>query len=398
VTPDDLASRKRAAAECIDRLAPDLLRVSHEIHAHPELAFEEHRAQGVLVDALRTAGLAPAKGAYGLATAFSVDFGTSAGPCVALLAEYDALPEIGHACGHNLIAASALGAALALAEQADALPGRIRLLGTPAEEAGCGKERMARAGAFDGVDAARMMPPSSADLVTMPCIALAEVDVVYRGTAAHASAMPERGVNALDALVTAYQAIAQLRQHIRASERIHGIVTQGGAAPNVVPDVAAGRFYVRAANRRELEALKRRVAACFEAGALASGATVEVAWGDADYLDIRRNEPLEEAFRANAESLGRRFFPVEKLPRSVAGSTDMGNVTHRLPAIHPMLAAAPAHCTIHNAEFAVHARAEIGDRAALDGAKALAMTALDVLADGDLLARARAIFASRADD
>lgn len=393
----DVDALKRAVSHSIDRLEPELLRVSHAIHARPELAFEEREAQALLVGALRAAGLAVDPGAYGLPTAFAADFGAADGPRVAVLAEYDALPDIGHACGHNLIATSALGAALALAELGDALPGRVRLLGTPAEERGGGKERMAREGALEGVDAALMMHPSSVDLVTMPCTALAEVDVIYQGTAAHAAAMPERGVNALDALVTAYQSIAQLRQHIRPRERIHGVITEGGGAPNIVPDRAVGRFYVRAANQRELDALKKRVAACFEAGALATGATVEVQWSDVDYLDIRRNEPLEEAFRSNAERLGRSFFPIDKLPASLAGSTDMGNVSHRVPSIHPMLAAAPVHCTIHNAEFALHARAEIGDRAAIDGAKALAMTALDVLADVDLRARARAIFESRAD-
>jgi amidohydrolase len=389
---DELALLKQAAREAIDRLEPDLLRVSHEIHAHPELAFEEQRAAALLVDALRKGELEVEAGAYGLPTAFAAEFGPAEGPTVAILAEYDALPEIGHACGHNLIATSALGAALALSTLREALPGRIRVLGTPAEERGGGKELMARRGALDGVDAAMMMHPSSVDLVTMPCVALTEVEVTYRGRAAHAAAMPEQGVNALDALVTAYQAIAQLRQHIKSNERLHGIITHGGDAPNIVPELARGRFYVRAANATALAALRERVTGCFEAGARATGAELGLEWGAVDYLDIRRNTPLEEAFRSNAEQLGRRFFPLERLPSSLAGSTDMGNVSHRVPSIHPMLAAAPPHCTIHNAEFAEHARAEVGDRAAIDGAKALAMTALDVLLDPDLRERARAIF------
>jgi len=344
------------------------------------------------VDALRSADLEVEPGAYGLETAFSSEFGAEDGACVAVLAEYDALPGLGHACGHNLIATSALGAGRALSTLCDQLPGRIRILGTPAEERGGGKELMARNGALEGVDAALMMHPSSVDLVSMPCTALAEVDVTYHGVAAHAAAMPERGVNALDALVTAYQAIAQLRQHIRSNERLHGIITEGGSAPNIVPELASGRFYVRAANQAMLDELKVRVAGCFEAGASATGARLEIEWGAVDYLDIVRNAPLEDAFRANAEMLGRNFFPMERLPASLNGSTDMGNVSQRVPSIHPMLCAAPPHCTIHNAEFATHSAAEIGDRAAIDGAKALAMTALDVLGDGDLLARARALF------
>jgi metal-dependent amidase/aminoacylase/carboxypeptidase family protein len=226
----------------------------------------------------------------------------------------------------------------------------------------------------------------------MPCIAMAELDVVFHGQAAHAAAMPERGVNALDAMVVAYQSIAALRQHIARDERIHGIITEGGDAPNVVPERSAGRFYVRASNFETLEPLKRRVEACIRAGALATGCEVEVGWGAADYRDILFNEPLADAFRENAEALGREFFPWDKLPPNVQGSTDLGNVSYRVPSIHPMLAASPLHVTIHNAEFEKWAGSETGDRAALDGAKALAMTALDYFTDGELRDRARAIF------
>ena len=383
---------KDRVCQAVDRMRDELLRISRAIHANPELAFEEHEAASLLVAALREAGLEVETGVHGLETAFSAEFGADGSPCVALLAEYDALPEMGHACGHNLIATASVGAGLALASVADGLPGRVRVLGTPAEEHGCGKELMAREGALDGGDAALMMHPSSVNLVSMPCIAMAELEVRYRGQSAHAAAMPERGVNALDAMVVGYQAVAALRQHIARDERIHGIITDGGQSPNVVPESTAGRFYVRAANEQNLAPLKRRVEACFRAGAEATGADVEIEWGAADYLDIRFNEPLATAFRANAEALGREFFPIDKLPPSVQGSTDMGNVSHRVPSIHPMLAAAPLHCTIHNPEFAKWAGSEMGEAAALDGAKALAMTALDFFADADLRQRAQAIF------
>lgn len=391
----DVDALKREACEAVDHMSAALLSVSRAIHAKPELAFEERAAAALLVETLRGAGLDVQAGAYGLETAFAAEFGPAGTPCVAVLAEYDALPELGHACGHNLIAAAGVGAGLALASLGDRLPGRIRILGTPAEERGCGKELMAREGALDGVDAAMMMHPSSVNLVTMPCICLAELDVTYRGQASHAAATPERGVNALDALVIAYQSIAALRQHIRPTERIHGIITDGGQAPNVVPERACGRFYVRAANAAELEPLKARVEGCFRAGAAATGADLELSWGAADYLDICFNAPLAESFRANAESLGREFFPIEKLPASLQGSTDMGNVSHRVPSIHPMLASAPLHCTIHNAEFEKWAGSEMGDEAALDGAKALAMTAIDFLSDADLRERTRRIFEAR---
>jgi len=389
-------SVKQTLCASVDAMAPELLAVSREIHANPELAFQETRAAALLVGTARDHGLDVQTGSYGLATAFEAKFGPEGrnpNVNVAVLAEYDALPGIGHACGHNLIATSALGAALALQSLRNELPGRVTLLGTPAEEKGGGKELMARKGAFENVDAAMMMHPSGINLATMASICVAEVDVVYHGRSAHASAMPHKGRNALDGLLLAYQAISNLRQHIRHSERIHGIVTDGGQAPNIVPDRAAGEFYVRARNAEDLEALKPRVKACFEAGAKASGCEVEMNWGAVDYLDLNTNWPLAAAFQANAEGLGRKFPSSEERNLSGAGSTDMGNVSHRVPSIHPMLAAAPPDVVIHNPEFAKYAGSEMGDKAALDGAKALAMTAYDFLADTSLQADAKRAFA-----
>jgi len=388
----DLGSLKTRVRDEIDAVAATLVDVSHFIHAHPELAFQEHQASDRLTEALSSAGLPVERGAYGLRTAFVSEFGPRDTPCVALLAEYDALPEIGHACGHNVIATAALGATLALHRLGEGLPGRVRLLGTPAEECGGGKELMARKGAFDGIAAAMMIHPAGVDLATMPCIAVADVDVTYHGRASHASAAPQAGINALDALVLAYQALSALRQHIKHTERIHGIITHGGDAANVIPDRASGRFGVRAANAADLEKIKKRADDCFQSGARATGATVEVDWGEVDYLDLNTCWPLANAYQANAESLGRTFFPLEKLPSSVAGSTDMGNISYRVPSIHPMIAAAPMHVTIHNPEFRKWAGSELGDQALLDGAKALAMTALDFLLDEDLRDASRAAF------
>ncbi len=383
---------KAAIVAAVDDLADQLLGVSRAIHARPELAFAERFACQRLCAAAADEGFEARPGVYGLETAFEAEFGTP-GPHVSILAEYDALPGIGHACGHNIIAASALGAALALHRLRDRLPpGRVRLLGTPAEEKGGGKELMARAGAFAATDAAIMIHPSGINLTTMPCICVAEVRVEYHGRSAHASAMPHKGLNALDGLLLAYQAISNLRQHIRLTERIHGIITDGGQAPNIVPEFAAGEFYVRAANESDLAALKPRVQACFEAGATASGTEVTICWAGVDYLDLNTNWPLAEAFEGNARGLGREFFPLEKLSPGAAGSTDMGNVSHRVPSIHPMLAAAPHNVVIHNPEFARWAGSEMGDAAALDGAKSLALTAYDFLSDGDLRAAARKAF------
>lgn len=388
-TPDALKSRARDA---VDEIASELLSVSHYIHENPELAFKEEKAAARLTETIEGAGLSVTRGAYGLRTAFETEFGRSGAPCVALLAEYDALPEIGHACGHNIIATTALGAALALHALGDELPGRVRLLGTPAEERGGGKELMARKGAFEGIHAAMMVHPAGVDLATMPCIAVADVDVIFHGRSAHASAAPQAGINALDALVIAYQGLNALRQHLKNTERIHGIITHGGDAANVIPERASGRFGVRAANENALEKLKKRADACFQAGALATGARAEVNWAEVNYLDLNTCWPLANAYQQNAEALGREFFPFDKLPASVAGSTDMGNVSYRVPSIHPMIASAPAHVTIHNPEFRKWAGSDMGESATVDGAKALAMTTIDYLCDPDLRAASKTAF------
>jgi len=375
---------KRDVQQSVDRIGDELIAVSHQIHANPELAFEEVKAAALISRKLRDAGCEVEEEICGLSTAFRTEFGLEGSPRVALLAEYDALPGLGHACGHNVIASIALGAALALRELGDRLPGRVLLVGTPAEERGAGKELMAQRGAFDAVHAAMIVHPAGVDLISMPSLCIGEVKVEYRGKAAHASSMPERGINALDALVLAYQGLAALRQHIRDTDRIHGIITDGGNAPNIVPERAAGHFYVRSQNAGELEELKRRAQGCFEAGASATGAELSSRWSEIDYLDLKPCWPLARAYQSNAEALGRKFFPYDKLPASVAGSTDMGNISHRVPSIHPMIAAAPPHCTIHNAEFAEWTDSEIADQAVLDGAKALAMTALDFFCDEGL--------------
>ena len=390
------AELKKQVCDIIDDMADELVDASHAIHAKPEIAFEEKFAHGLLTDKVEAAGLSVERHACGLDTAFISSFGDGDRE-VGILSEYDALPGIGHACGHNIIATTGLGASLALAKLNGALPGKVRYLGTPAEESGNGKELMARQGAFNGLDAAMMVHPAGIDLITMPSLAVNEVRVTYTGKAAHASAMPFAGVNALDALVTAYQSIAQLRQHIKQSERIHGIFNEAGLAPNIVPDHAVGTFYVRAENGLALAELKARVQNCFEAGALAAGCEVQIDWALGDYLEIKDSWAIAERYQQNAESLGRNFFPLEKMPTSGAGSTDMGNISHRVPSIHPMIACAPPSVVIHNPEFAKWAASERGDKAVIDGAKSLAMTAIDVLTDKKMMQQAKEDFAATAE-
>lgn len=395
-----LESLRQEVVSAVDGLSGELITLSHAIHAEPELSLAEFKAAARLADAVERHGAPVTREAFGMKTGFVSEFGrreSEGGPTVAILSEYDALPGIGHACGHNIIAAIGYGAAIALSKLGGNLPGTVRYVGTPAEEAHGGKELMARLGAFHGADAAMMIHPSNTNLVTMPTIAVADVEAVYHGRAAHASAMAFRGLNALDAVVTAYSAIAQLRQHIRSAERIHGIITDGGMAPNIVPERAACRFFIRAADVHDLAKLKTRVAACFEAGALATGCRLELNWTDADYLDLKTNWPLADNFKQHAEALGRAFFPLEQIPQGFAGSTDMGNVSHRVPSIHPMLAVAPPDIIIHNPEFTRWAASDLGDAAVIDGAKALALTALDVMADHTTLARVRSDFDATAE-
>ena len=382
---------KVQVCKAIDDLAPILLAASHNIHEHPELAFEEEHAAALLAQSVEDAGLSVQREAFSLSTAYAASFGEGEYE-IAILSEYDALPGIGHACGHNIIATAGLGAALGLAKLGHQLPGRVRYLGTPAEEQGGGKELMARAGAFDKVDMAMMVHPAGIDTRTVPSLCVSEVELVYHGRTAHAAAMPHLGINALDGVISAYQAVAQLRQHIRANERIHGIITDGGAAPNIVPDRAAAEFYIRAGRAEDLFKLRERVIGCFEAGAQSSGAKLELNWGRVIYLDVLHNQPLARAYEKNAIAAGREMFPPDKLPSASFISTDMGNVSYRVPSIHPLIAVAPPHISIHNPEFTRYAASPSGDKAVLDGAKAMAMTALDFMSDETLRAEIKKDF------
>jgi amidohydrolase len=393
-TPSDaaLADAKARAAAAVDDLAAALVEASHDIHGRPELAYEEHYASARLAEVLAADGLAVEHPAYGLDTAFVARAGDR-GPHVVVCCEYDALPEIGHACGHNIIGTAGVGAGLALAALADELGGRVTVLGTPAEEGGGGKIRLLDAGAFAGADVAMMVHPECGDVEYVPYLANDVLLVEFHGRPAHASSTPWKGINALDALVLGYQAVGALRQHIREDEKIHGIITDGGTADNVVPDHAAARFRVRAWTDDRLQALKARVLGCFEGAALQTGARLDHRWLGG-YRNLRANRALSRAYRRNGEALGRRFVEPELIPRSVAGSTDMGDVSHVLPTIHPVIGMAPLGVAGHTPEFAGHAVSEAADRAVVDGAKALAMTGVDVWLRPDLLDQARAEFAT----
>jgi amidohydrolase len=379
-------AKSRLAAE-VDGRAEVLLDVSHRIHARPELGYEERFAHDLLTGVLEEAGLAVTRAARGVETAFEASSG-GRGPLVAVVCEYDALPGIGHACGHNVIAAAGLGAGLAAAALADELGGRVLVVGTPAEEGGGGKVRLIDAGTFEGVDAALMVHPADADLMAMDVVALQQAHVTYHGEAAHAAAFPHRGRNALDAAVLGYMNVAALRQHIEAGERLHGIVTDGGDKPNIVPAFTRMEWIVRSPTVAGLEVLKGRFVACLEAGAHAAGCAMDLEWIDPVYADMVDSEAIGERYRANAQALGRIVRQPSATAR-VVGSTDMGNVSYVVPSIHPMIRVAPPGVPIHTPAFAGFAGGPEGDAAVLDAAKALAFTVADLWLDGGLVDRAR---------
>ena len=374
----DTRALKDRAMAAIDAEAERLLALSLRIHAHPELAFHEVQAAGWLTDFLREHDFRVTHGIADLPTAFRAEAGEGA-PTVAILAEYDALPDIGHGCGHNIIATTAIGAGVGVRAVLGDTGGALHVIGTPAEEVYGGKVPMIRAGVFDGLDAAIMTHPGTRDTVTAKALACAELEIEYHGREAHAAAQPERGVNALEAMIIAFNSINSLRQHILRTARVHGVITDGGAAPNIVPGPTAASFLVRAEDDDYLEELKLKVAACFEAGSIATGARLDLRWNPNQYQSMNTNMAIAEAHRRNLSLVGREV-PEHDNPRPL-GSTDMGNVSKVVPGIHPSIAIAPSEVNGHSPEFAAYAASESGQRAVIDGAKALAMTAIDILTD-----------------
>jgi amidohydrolase len=370
---------KSGAQEKFRSIQQDLLSLSHRIHAHPELGFEEEKACAWLSDALDASGFRVQRGVCDLSTAFTATAGS--GPLhIGICAEYDCLPGIGHACGHNMIAAMAVGAGIAAAKVADEAGLTITVFGTPAEEVGnaSGKILMLERHAFDGIHAAMMVHPAPIEILEGHLIAASMFDVHYTGKEAHASAFPEMGINAADALTVAQTSIGLLRQHIRQTDRVHGIITHGGDAPNVVPAHTSARYLVRAENLGELTDVRSRVYRCFEAGALATGARLEIRGGDKPYADVKYDHEISLLYKRNAEALGREFPPLSSMMQRMAASTDMGNVSQIIPSIHPMIGINSLPAANHQPEFTAHCVTPSADKAVLDGALAMAWTAIDI--------------------
>jgi len=373
----------------IDTRHHRLSELSLKIHANPELGFHEVKATAWLTQYLEENGFSIERGICELPTAFRGSYGQGK-PTIAILAEYDALPGLGHACGHNLIAACAVGAAVASKLAINQFGGSILVIGTPSEEKYGGKAIMADRGVFNNVDMAMMVHPEVCNTAAIQALACQTLEVEFFGKAVHAAARPEAGINALEAMLNSFAAINSLRQHIRSTARIHGIITDGGQVHNVIPAHSAGDFIVRAEDNTYLDELKERVLNCFIGAATASGARLEYRWAKPRIALMRNNLTLARLFRQNMQSLGRRMQLFSR--SSVFGSTDMGNVSQLVPGIHPIVAIAPVGVSIHSPRFAEAAASEAGMRGLVDAAKALAMTVVDLVANSEIAVKVRQEF------
>ena len=363
--------------DAVNRRRADLVELSHAIHAEPELAFAEHRSCAKTQALVAEYGFNITTAPGGLDTAFRADYGS--GPLViGICAEYDALPGIGHACGHNIIAASAVGTALALADVADELGLTVALLGTPAEEAGGGKALLLTAGTFDDIAATVMLHPGPLDIARARSLALSQVAVGYLGREAHAAVAPYLGVNAADAITVAQVAIGLLRQQLAPGQMVHGIVTDGGQATNIIPGRADMQYTMRANDAASLRELEARIADCFLAGAVATGCDYQVEETEPPYAELTPDKWLADTFRAEMVRLGRTPVAEEVEAALPLGSTDMGNVTQVMPGIHPIVGIDANGASVHQPEFAAAAAGPSADKAVVEGAIMLARTVVSL--------------------
>jgi amidohydrolase len=387
-TLENVNQLKDRLIAAVDRLTPEITAVAADIFAHPELGRQEVHASELLTQHLTAAGFSVQQPAAGMPTAFIAGLdGAAPGATIALLAEYDALPELGHACGHNLIAAASLGAALALAEVMPELNGRLLCIGTPDEEGPGGKLDHVRAGTFNGVDAALMFHPSDRTLVDTHGLALQQFELVWEGKPAHCAAAPDQGINALSGAIQTFVAIDAFRQHLRPDARINGIITDGGKRPNIFPERAAASFTLRAGTSEYLDEVIAGFTACVQGAAAATRTKVTILPGER-FDDLRNTPALVELFTANLNRLGE---PID-VGEPGLGSTDMGNVTHVIPGLHPYIKTGPAGAACHTHGFLAYAGGSEGQRAVLVAAKALALTALDLFVSPETVARVRASF------
>ena len=393
-SPEHLQSWEDAEAR-VEKVRADLDHIVRDLHAHPEEAFEEHHAQAVIAGVLERHGFQVERGAHGVSTSVraewsSADYDSTVHPTVAVLAEYDARPGIGHACGHNVIAAAGVGAFLGAVGSGS---GRIVFLGTPAEEGHTGKEYMIRGGMLDGVDCAVMVHPFSYDLVSHVWVGRRTLTATFTGVPAHASMQPYMGRNALDAATLAYQACGLLRQQMPPSDRLHAVLSDGGARASIIPETATLQMYVRSLYTETLMDLSQRVEDILKGAALMTGTTVDAQWDEHPMsLPVRNNATLARRWGATQASRGRDVLPAGTLPDSQAASTDFGNVSHLVPGIHPLVKIAPEGTALHTTDFAAAAISDQAFEGAFDAAVGLAQTIADILNDPQLLADAQEEF------
>jgi amidohydrolase len=387
----DLEAQKQRLVDEVDIRREELIRIADRIHANPEVAFEEVESAALLCDVLEGNGFDVVRGAGSLETAFVATLhGREGGPTVALLAEYDALPGLGHACGHNLIGTAAVGAGLALKEVLPDLAGTIQIIGTPAEEGGGGKAYLVDAGVFREVDAAMMVHPSNRNMTRRRSLTSYKVSIEFFGKAAHAAAKPDEGINALEAMILTYNGINALRQHLRDDARVHGVITHGGQAPNIVPDYTAARFYVRALDTPYCSEVLEKLEACAEGAARATGARLQFEEYAPRYDAIWPNPKLADLAEANMAALGIEVKAPD--PDERMGSSDMGNVSQVVPALHPYIAIGPEELGGHTIEFREAAASPAGHEGMIKAAKVMAMTAVDLLAAPANLLEAKRAF------
>ncbi len=385
---------KTKICSAVDALAGELEAISHKIHANPELCFKEEKAAAWLTEFLEQKGLTVERGTGGLPTAFRATVpGSGPGPTIAIMAEYDALPKIGHACGHNVIATSGAGAGAALAVALGTLPfaGAIQVIGTPAEEGGAGKVHLMNAGGFKGVDAALMIHPRCGTRIWRPSLGIIKVKAEFHGKAAHASSWPWRGANALNAVIQLFVGLDAMRQQLRPEARVHGIISHGGDQPNIIPEYTAAEFYLRSESKEYLQELFRRFEGCAQGAAAATGCTVTITTDPIVHDPLKPNSTMAALFEKNLERID---FPVDpEDPEAGYGSTDCGNVSQVIPTIHPYIRISPDGVPGHSREFAEWAKSPMARTGLVAAAKALAMTALDLLASPQELKRAKEEFA-----
>jgi len=391
---DIVQDTKAKITQAVDRLADDLERLSLQIHAHPELCYQEEQAAAWLTEFLERQGAQVERAVGGVPTAFRATIpGRGPGPTIAILAEYDALPNIGHACGHNVIATAGAGAGAAIAVALGTLPfpGRIQVVGTPAEEGGAGKVKLLEAGVFKDVDAAMMIHGRCGTQVWRPTLGIIKAQCEFFGKAAHASSWPWRGVNALNAMIQLFVALDAMRQQIRPEARIHGIITRGGEQANIIPEYTASEFYLRAPTRDYCTELLRRFEGCANGAAAATGCTAQVTPDPIIHDPLKPNFGMAQLFQQNLERIA---FPIDPDDGEAGyGSTDCGNLSQAIPTIHPYIRISPDGVPSHSREFAEWAKSPLARAGMVAGAKALAMTALDLLADPAALQQAKDEFA-----